>query len=475
MSIQEILKLDALGQAELTQRGEVSAEELLEASIMRVEALNPVLGAVTSRDDKNARARAVKLKPCKPFYGVPTLVKDLMGVSGLPWTFGSRAYEKKIGDETALLASRMTKGGLNIFGKTTTSEFGLAPIGTTSLHGPCRCPWNLEYDSGGSSGGAAVAVASGMVAIAQGGDGGGSLRIPASVNGLVGFKPSRGLLTHLPNSNADGLLEHGALTKSVRDAAAFLDVAKGYMPGDRWRAKAEENYLLCLDDAPKRLRIGVLEGGVFGAVDHKQTLAALKKTSHIFEALGHDVECANIDICSETFQESILDIFSVGALKCCADLGINPHDDRIYEYFEVWTVDLARRAANANADFAMGAWGRLQPVTTAFEMLLDKYDILYTPSLAIPAIKLDQVFNADHYLKFIDSAPLANVSGLPAISIPVGVSDQGIPIGGQIFGKWLEDATVLKLAAEMEREQPWKKSLDELFDQLTQPLSPSTP
>lgn len=455
-NLNDVFALDAVGQAALMLQREISREELLEATLARARALNPEIGAITALSSDLTLTDDRVEEVDKPFAGVPTIVKDLMAVKGMPLTFGSRAYRGNVANASSVVVERMRQAGFLIIGKSATSEFGLSPIGSSVLNGPCKCPWNTEYDAGGSSGGAAAAVASGMVAIAQGGDGGGSLRIPASVNGLIALKPSRGLMPQVPAAMVDGLLSHGAIGKSVRDIAMFMQSVSGNAPGDRWRAPPVD--FSRFKDGKRtgwpRLRVGYLQRGFFGNIRDTETIDLVHASAQRLVEEGNLVEEVDLNWNREEFQCNVLDLFSLSALQCCLNYGMPPDDVRAPSYFEKWTLDLALRALDASPVFYVEVWDRLQPIISDYGKLLSQYDIVLAPMLAKPALRIGEIADTTGYLDFIDGAPLPNLLGNPAMSVPVGRSSANVPVGAHLMADWTQDMNLLAVAHDLTKAEP---------------------
>jgi amidase len=252
----EYAAFDALGLAELVRRRDVTASELLETALAQIERIDPRINAVIDRLDHRARATVARGLPAGPFAGVPFLLKDAIAYQGERLTLGSRSMADYIPETSHEVVRRLEGAGLVIVGRTNICEYGLLPLTEPELYGPTRNPWALDRSPGGSSGGSAAAVAAGLVPLAHGNDGGGSIRIPASACGLFGLKPSRGRNPGALLDEPHGLIAEHCLARSARDSAALLDVTRGALPGDRWQAPPPVRpYLEQVTIDPPRLRI----------------------------------------------------------------------------------------------------------------------------------------------------------------------------------------------------------------------------
>lgn len=442
---QDVLSQDAVGQASLITQDALSSEKLMQMVRGRADQVNGKIGAITTLASEEL-VSSTQYGRRAPFSGVPTLVKDLLPVKGMAWTLGSSFYSMQKATHSAPLVKRMMRAGFRIIGKSATSEFGLSPIGTSALHGACRSPLNVDYDAGGSSGGAAAAVAAGIVAIAQGGDGGGSLRIPAAVNGLIGLKGSRGLFPQAPSPAIDGLLSHGAITKSTRDMRAFLAATTGNVAGDRWRMN-QVDFLRAPIRSPKRpWKIGVAAQGLFGAIQCDEAIASAVACGELLEALGCQVETCELDLNHELIIESFTKLFAIGAGTAIATIGRDPHDPALEHEFEEWSLLLAQEGWQLSALDAAETWGALQPEITRFSEALRTYDFVLTPTLGFPGLKVDEAYETERYFEFVDSAPMANVSGCPAITVPFSFSRDSLGLGVQLFADWGRDVALLDIA-----------------------------
>jgi amidase len=471
----EVAELDLVAQAALVRRGEVTPLELVDAAIERIEAVNPAINAVIARsyDDARARARAMPdatRGPARsvvaPLAGTPFLLKDLGGaMAGVPDTMGSRALRNHVPAADSPLVARYREAGLLIVGKTNTPEFGNHSTTEPALFGPTRNPWNRELTVGGSSGGSAAAVAAGMVPAAHGGDGAGSLRIPASCCGVFGLKPSRGRVSRAPaGEEIGGLTTRHAITRSVRDSAALLDVASAPVPGDPYRAPARERpFLEEVARDPGRLRIGWSATPPIDAPVDPECGEAVRDAAELLASLGHEVEEASPSFDGEVIVGPLSTIWAtmnlVDARFCEQVLGRPLERDEL----EASTWDLVDRGRQLSATDLVAAVEALAKATRDFARFFETHDAWLTPTLArqpLPLGILNQPKgDAVAWQRFDDTFnpwnPMANVSGQPAMSVPLHWTDDGLPIGVLFTGGFGDEAGLLRLAAQLEAERPW--------------------
>ena len=467
----EIAFMDATAQADLVRRKEVSASELVAGAIERIERLNPMLNAVIYPLFEQAVSTARAPEP-GPFSGVPFLVKDLGAeCQGAPLAEGSRfTGERYVSRADSELVRRFKAAGLVILGKSNTSEFGLLPTTEPERFGPTRNPWDTSRGPGGSSGGSAAAVASGMVPAGHASDGGGSIRIPASCCGLVGLKPTRGRNSLAPGIGdvAGGIIHEHVVTRSVRDSAAILDATCGPMPGDPYYpAGPERPFLEDVGRDPARLRIGLGTLPLTGAPAHLDCAAAAQSAALLCEELGHDVAEASPVV--ERHQ-----LFKSFGLVMTAYLGwtIAAWERRTGRapaeaYFEPATWRMYQHSlAQSGGDYLL-AWQDLQKSCRDFAGFFTDYDVWLTPTLAQPPVPLGY-FDYTHKTReqyiarlgdFTGFTLIANATGQPAISLPLHWTENkagdALPIGVQLTGRYGEEAILIRLAAQLEQARPW--------------------
>jgi amidase len=469
----DLATLDATAQAELVRNGEASPMELVDAAINRIEKLNGELNAVIHPLFERARLAAAAELPYGPFRGVPIVVKDLDGMlAGTPYHAGNRALQAAgyIATTTSYLFEKLERAGFVIVGKTNTPEFGLMPSAEPESHGPTRNPWDTSRSAGGSSGGSAAAVASGMVPVGHAGDGGGSIRIPASMCGLFGLKPSRGRVSLGPDETEGwgGLVVRHVVTTTVRDSARILDVVAGEMPGDAYTAPPPARpYASELGADPGSLRIGLrTESAGRIAPTDPECVAAAEDAARLLESLGHTVEVA----APAAFDEAeMIEPFSTIMFASLA-AEIAEWEEALGRPFTAEDVESATWTYNELAKNITGAmyvralheaqrWARRVVSWWAH----DGFDLLLTPTLAEPPPEIgDIAARPDEPLRAITRAlPFAsytapfNITGQPAISLPTCWSAAGLPIGVQLVAAPYREDLLVRVAAQVEAARPW--------------------
>ncbi len=460
MDFEDYRRHDAVGLAELVARREVSREELLDAATARMAAVNPKINAVTQ--DFAASARATPAVGGH-FGGVPFLLKDLgAAMAGTPMTMGSRMFEANVSAADSALTAAYKAAGLTIFGKTNTPEFGLWPVTESDLLGVCRNPWDLSRTPGGSSGGAASAVAAGIVPAAHASDGGGSIRTPASCCGLFGMKPSRGRVSFAPLGEgwAGASIQH-AVTRSVRDSAVLLDVACRPEPGDPYFLPAPERpYAEEVSREPGKLRIAVFAGAMQSPGLDPECEAAVRETARLCEELGHAVEAATIpgDVAAMQAAAGVVISASITAsLDAEAERRGRPLADGDVEALTMATY--RRGAAVLAADYVRGI-AALHAYTRAQAQLFETYDVLLLSTLGSPAIPVGWITEhpkliGERLFAFMPNTQAFNNTGQPAMTVPLAWSKSGLPIGLQFVARMGAEATLFRLAGQLEEARPW--------------------
>lgn len=456
---------DALGLAELVRNGEVTAAELLDAAIARAEMRNPTVNAIVDKLYDHGRNTVAAGLPDGPFTGVPYLLKDIGGVlGGYVQTRGSRFFDDLVPPEDSVIVKRGKRAGLVIFGKTNTPELGLSLTCEPQLFGPSRNPWDLGRTPGGSSGGSSAAVAAYIVPMASGGDGFGSIRAPASCCGLVGLKPTRARNTQDPYSgegNAGQTTEH-ALTRSVRDSAALLDATAGPGSGDPYVAPPPARPFLDEVGAdPGRLRIAMTSRAPNGAPVESEVLDVFESAAKLLRDLSHDVEEADPDI----DRESVIPTFrTISAANVAATLRSHPAGKKAgpsnVERVTAAAAKLGEEMSGADYVQATQAAHRLGRRMAAFHQ---SYDVLLTPALGTLPPRLGWIDmmleDADEYWNRVFSfSPFTvwfNITGQPGVTLPMGVSETGLPISVQLVAPYGGEATLIRLAAQLETARPW--------------------
>lgn len=462
--------LDATAQAELVRRGDASPSELVDAALARLDAVNPALNAVIHDLRDRARAEAADpALPDGPFRGVPFVVKDLDGtLGGAPFHQGNRLL-KSIGHTAArdsTLIARLRAAGMVAIGKTNTPEFGLQPTTEPEAYGPTHNPWDLARGPGGSSGGSGAAVAARIVPVGHAGDGGGSIRIPASACGLVGLKPSRGRVSLGPDEGEpwNGFVARGVLTRTVRDAAALLDVIAGAVPGDPTAAPGRHGtYAQAVTDDPGSLRIGLLTHAPGGMAETMPAcVQAAEDAARALEELGHRVEVAAPAALDEGLIEHFITVLATNVATDLEELATIAGRPVTAEDVEAITWTYREMGQATTGVRVQQALRSVHAWTRRLLAWWEDFDILLTPTLAeIPPMLGDLARPDDPGAAVARATPFVaycapfNVSGQPAISIPTGVSPEGLPVGVQaVAGSWREDRC-LAVAAQLETARPW--------------------
>ncbi|MFW5966998.1 MAG: amidase [Persicimonas sp.] len=495
MNFEEYCEYDAVELAGMVEEGEVSPVELLEAAAEGLERWNGRLNAVICDLVDDARERLAEGEPEGPLAGVPFLLKDMLEWEGHPMTLGSRLLEGYVAQNTHPLVERYLDAGLVPLGLTNMSELGLMPTTEPAVYGPTRNPWNLEHSAGGSSGGSAAAVAAGIVPVAHAADGGGSIRIPASVCGLFGLKPTRGYTVEALDEVPGGFVSHHCVSRTVRDSALLLDLSAGKSPGSRWRPPpvvgADAHERPCARAAechPDALRVGVMKTDFLGEPVHPACRDAIEKTAQLCEELGHAVESVEPPFDGRLYREAFSDLWAVGASfflkRVRAELDsleevpkpvvgllrlpgtlqalLRVAQTVRYPLVEPLTLRLARHSERMSPADLWVAWQQLNVATAEMTHFFDDYDVLLTSTLTEPPWEIGHYDASDKTLDeaerdlfaYAGLTPIANTAGLPAMSVPL-YRHEGLPIGTQFIGPHASDDTLLSLAGQLERAEPW--------------------
>jgi amidase len=454
-------RLDAMGLTELILRKEVTPRELLETAIACIEKVNPTLNAVVTPMYEQALSAANTPPIDGPFAGVPFLLKDLLAFyAGVKMTLGSRLLQDFVPDHDSELVTRLKKAGLIIVGKTNTPEFGLLPTTEPHLFGACRNPWNTERTAGGSSGGSAAAVAAGMVPMAHANDGGGSIRIPASCCGLFGLKPTRARNPLGPDFGdiMSGLVAEHAVTRSVRDSAALLDVTSGPDRGDPyWAPPPARPFLMEIGEDPGHLRIAFTAQTATGPTVHPDCVSAVQDAANLCADLGHEVVEAAPELNSELIAYAFTVIWSS---ECASTLKLlNSKRDQV----EPLTWALAEMGGQYSAADYLQALATLQRITRQVAEFFVDYDVWLTPTLAQPPVPLgtfdsppdDPLQGFLRATEFVPFTPICNITGQPAMSVPLYWNAENLPIGAHFIARFGDEATLFRLASQLEQARPW--------------------
>lgn len=458
---------DGLGLAELVHRRAVTPEELLDEAIARTEARNPKLNAVVLKHYDEARAQIANGLPDGPFRGVPFLLKDLhLLLDGTVTTFGSAAYEGYVADHNSTLTERYLAAGLVVFGKTNSPELGLAGTTEPRHYGPTRNPWNLERSPGGSSGGAAAAVAAGILPVANASDGGGSIRIPAAACGLFGIKPTRGRTPMGPDRGEGwaGMSISHVVSRSVRDSAAMLDATSGYAPGDPYAAPAPARpFLDEVTAEPGRLRIAVNTKRADGSEPDAEVAAAVGDAARLCEELGHEVEQAAPKLDPEEIGQHQATLIganvALGLRQRAKALGRELTRNDVENI--TWLI--AEAAKERNSETYVESVLFIHQLGRTFASFMEPYDVYLCPTLGSPPIPLGALDmmteDVGAYMRtntaYLPYTGVFNMTGQPSMSVPLAWSKDDLPIGIMFTGRFGDEATLFRLAGQLERARPW--------------------
>jgi amidase len=497
--LKDYIKYDALGLAELVKQKQVTPLELLHSAIDRAEKVNPAINAIITPLYEQAAETCKTSFPDGPFQGVPFLTKDhLLEVENTPLSNGSAAFKHNISNHDSELVSQYKSGGLNIFGKTNTPEFGLMGVTEPKEFGACRNPWDLTRTPGGSSGGSAAAVAAGIVPMASAGDGGGSIRIPASCCGLFGFKPSRGRtpLGPLATEYWDGAVVEHVLSRSVRDSAAALDLSSS--PADvissytqftspiahKLNETLPVSFLAALDQAPRKLKIAFSTQSPLGNPIEQEAKDAVQEAAKLLQSLGHDVVDAPPSYDGEAVAKSYFTLY-MGHVAADINALCTESNSCIKEApLELQTRTLGGLGRALSAEAFVSAKRRWHEYSVSMAKFHQEYDIYLTPVLAAKPAKIGEFdtswienlgMSVINYLglhklllksgqfektalKMLEKMPftqLNNLTGQPGMSVPLHWTKDGIPMGVQFTSAFGDDCTLFQLARQLEQAKPW--------------------
>ena len=466
MAFQDYAKFDALGLADLVAKRDVTPAELVEEAIARVERHNPKINAVVFKTFDRARS-AAKLPVQGPFAGVPFLLKDILGTQkGVPTRQGSNFLPPVPAPHDATLVRRFTAAGLISIGKTNVPEFGLVPTTEPTIYGSCNNPWELDHSSGGSSGGSGAAVAAGIVPIAHANDVGGSIRVPASANGLVGLKPTRGRNPLGPDLGdiMGGLVCEHVVTRSVRDTAAALDVTAGNEQGDPYWAPPKPNsYLEESKTAPGKLRIAFSTTNIFGKKFDPECVTAIQSTAKLLESLGHHVEEASPTIAVDQLMQSFMPIWASGLAMLIDGTAMMTNRPPHESDFQGMTWGLYQMGKSITAAQYQMCWFMLHSIARQVAHFHETYDVWMATTMGAPPVRngtfdfheKDPVKAFAPIIDYLPVTPLQNATGQPAITLPLHWAQNGLPVGVHFAGRFGDETTLLRLAGQLEQAKPW--------------------
>jgi amidase len=469
MAFREYGSYDAMGLAQLVRKKQVSAGELLDEAVARTAKIDPQINAVVVKHYDYARGQIDKGLPDGPFTGVPFLLKDLDVLEGTRTTSGASVYEDNVADHTSTLARRFLNAGVTIFGKSSSPEFGLMPTTESRLFGPTRNPWNLAHSSGGSSGGAAAAVAARILPAAHASDGGGSIRIPASACGLFGLKPSRARNPIGPDRGEGwgGFSCGHVVSISVRDSAAMLDAIHGPEPSSLYVAPPPERpFAEEVGRDPGRLRIAFTDKSPYRDAIDPEIAAATRDVAALLAGLGHDVE--------ERAPILAADPAVVMATIVSANTALNVRlaDQRFGRPmtdhdFEALTLASAHNARKASATDYVAAQLTAFQISRGLAAFFESCDVFLCPTLCSPPLRIGELNTMSKDLshippilrRYMPATSMFNMSGQPAMSVPLAWNKAGLPLGVMFSARFGDEATLFRLAAQLEQERPWKDKL----------------
>ena len=462
MNPTDLAFLPAVEQAQLIRHKEISPAELTQIYIDRIDQLNPQLGtyftvmaeqAIADAIAKTEHLSRAALDDLPPLFGVTIAIKDLNAVQGVRYTCGSRAMADHVSDRDDGVVMKLRQAGCVLLGKTATSEMGSMPFSEPPGFPPARNPWHTDYTPGGSSGGAASAIAAGLSALAQGSDGGGSIRGPSSCCGIVGIKPARGRVSFAPLGDClSGVATIGPLGRTVTDAAALLDAMSGYITGDPYwlpdpTIPFQQVAQTAIDQAPSAGRIGVVTAIAPLGTVHPDCARAIHHTAKALEAQGHQIEAIDLD-CSR-----LVDPFQVvwrAGVKSC---GLPPE---VLEPINQWLVS----QPDSSADYQKAVWA-MQIASRQLVAQLQAYDAVLMPIFMHPTVRVGEwaALSPEAMMRrvihWVGPCPIANATGLPAIALPSIRDTNNVPIGVQLLGRPADESRLIQLAAQLEAAKAW--------------------
>jgi len=469
MAFREYGNYDGIGLADLVRKKQVSAGELLDEAIARTAKVDPEINAVVVKHYDYARRQIDRGLPDGPFTGVPFLLKDLDILETTRTTFGANAFKEYVADHTSTLAQRFLDSGVTIFGKSSSPEFGLLPTTESRLFGPTRNPWNLAHSSGGSSGGAAAAVAARILPVAHASDGGGSIRIPASASGVFGLKPSRARNPLGPDRGEGwgGFSCGHVVSISVRDSAVMLDAVHGPEASSPYVAPPPERpFSQEVGRDPGRLRIAFTDKSPYGDAIDPEIAAAVRQIATLLAGLGHHVE--------ERAPKLATDPAVVMAIIVAANtaLSVRLAEQRFGRAmtdndFEVLTLASADNAQKASATDYVAAQLGAFAISRGLASFFETCDVFLCPTLCSPPLRIGEIDSMSEDLshiapilrRYMPATSMFNMSGQPAMSMPLAWNAAGLPLGMMFASRFGDEATLFRLAAQLEQERPWKHKL----------------
>src|SRR5436190_626400 len=469
MAFKEYGKYDAVGLADLVRKKEVGAQELLDEAIARTAKVDPQINAVVVKHYDYAKKQVDKGLPDGPFKGVPFLLKDLDLLQGTVTTFGASAYRNNVADHSGTLTQRFLNAGVAIFGKSSSPEFGLMPTTESRLFGPTRNPWNLAHSSGGSSGGAGAAVAARILPLAHASDGGGSIRIPASASGVFGLKPTRARNPLGPDRGEGwgGFSCGHVVSISVRDSAVMMDAIHGPEPSSPYVAPPPERpFSQEVGRDPGRLRIAFTDKSPYGDAIDPEIAAAVRDVATLLATLGHDVEERAPALAADPAAVMTVIVGANTALtvrQAEARFGRKMTGDD----FEVLTLASAHNAQKTRATDYVAAQLSAFQISRALAEFFQGRDVFLCPTLCSPPLRIGELNPMSQDLshiapilrRYMPGTSMFNMSGQPSMSVPLAWNKAGLPLGMMFSARFGDEATLFRLAGQLEQERPWRGKL----------------
>jgi amidase len=486
MRFPEYDTLDALGLSALVASRQVSAAEVLEAALERADARNPRLNAIVARFDDEARRRAAGPLPAGPLSGVPFVLKELITAwKGHPMTGSSRLGAGFLPDHDSEVVRRLEAAGLVLFGLTNAPELGIMAHTEPALYGPARSPWSTDHTPGGSSGGSGAAVAARILPAAHGNDGGGSLRIPASHGGVFALKPSHGRVSFAPDRREAwmGMAEEGVITRTVRDSAALLDLLAGPAPGELAAIPPPTRpWLEEVAAPPGRLRVALTTGSFFGHETHPECVEAAEETGRLLESLGHDVVVARPPFDRARMVEAYVHVICASVAAGVDEVARRTGRKAGPATLEDETLGLAAAGRALKAGELLAALESMRALARDLAAFFTGHDLLLTPTVAQPPVRvgslqptplerlalrlaaatgvravLDRLFAqvGDRSFDATGFTMPFNQTGQPAMSVPARWTPEGLPVGVQLVGRLGDEATLFRVAGQLEQARPW--------------------
>lgn len=466
MSFKEFGNYDAVGLAELVRNKDVTARELLDEAIARTAKIDPEINAVVVKHYDYAERQIAKGLPDGPFTGVPFLIKDLDPLAGTGTTSGASVLKDNVADHNATLVQRFLDAGLTIFGKSASPEFGLMPTTESRLHGPTRNPWNLDHSSGGSSGGAAAAVAARILPVAHASDGGGSIRIPASASGVFGMKPTRARNPVGPDRGEGwgGFSVGHVVSISVRDSAVMLDAVHGAEPSSLYVAPPPQRpFSQEVDRAPGQLRISFTDKSPFGEAIDPEIAEAVRDIAKLLAGLGHHVEERAPELAADpaAVMTTIVGGNTALTVRLLEQRFGRPMTTDDVEHL---TLAMGQNSLKLTpADYVAAQLAAFE-ISRGLATFFEGCDVLLSPTLCAPPLRIGELNTMAEDLghiapvlrRYMPGTSMFNMSGQPAMSVPLAWNRAGLPLGMMFAAKLGEEGLLFRLAGQLEQVRPWR-------------------